>query len=45
MHRMDNIKIRIVNKGAHIPPLPNFIAHHKANAEQYTRHLFISQHE
>ena len=30
---MDNFKIRIANKGAPTPPLPNFVAHHKANAE------------
>jgi len=42
---MDNFKIKIENKGAPTPPLPNFVTHHKANSEQYTRHLSISQHE
>ena len=41
---MDNFKIRIVKKGAPTPPLLIFVVQHKANAE-YTRHLFISQHE
>jgi hypothetical protein len=42
---MDNFKIITVNKGAPTPPLPNFVAQNNANAEQYTKHLFISQNE
>lgn len=42
---MDNFKTRTVKKGPPTPPSPNFVTHHKANAEHYTAHLFISQYE
>jgi hypothetical protein len=38
-------KLRIQNKGRPAPPLPNVIAHHKTNTEQYTRYFCISQYE
>ena len=36
-------KLRIVNKGRAISPLPNLITHLKTKTERYARHFCISR--